>query len=125
MRSAVKVGFLCGLTFLLAACKSQTPPAQVLPVDAMRIQTREFSEFIQAEGTLTNPGFIQFRPQVSGLITQVLVNEGDPVHKGQVLVVVDHSVQRADLEIAQAQTLYLDLSLHCTNRHVSPRMHRK
>ena len=103
MPSAVKVVFLCGLTFLLAACKSQTPPAQVLPVDTKRIQTREFSEFIQAEGTLTNPGFIQFRPQVSGLITQVLVNEGDPVHKGQVLVVVDHSVQRADLETAQAQ----------------------
>ena len=55
------------------------------------IQPRQFAEIIQAEGTLVNPGYIELRPQVDGLITQVLVNEGDPVGIGQILVVLDNA----------------------------------
>ena len=64
---------------------------------------RDFDNVIQAEGTLTDPGYIQLKPQTSGLITQVLVKEGDPVRTGQILVVLDDAEERADLKTAQAQ----------------------
>ena len=103
LRSTLKVGSLGALTCLLSACQSQLPVLQVFPVDVSRIQTRDFAKSIQAEGTLKNPGYIQLKPQASGLITQVLVQEGDPVYRGQVLVVLDNAEQHADLRTAQAE----------------------
>ena len=103
MRLVVKVGFFCGLTCMIAGCQSKTPAPQAFPVDATRIQPRQFAEIIQAEGTLVNPGYIELRPQVAGLITQVLVNEGDPVRIGQILVVLDNAEQMAELKTAQAE----------------------
>jgi len=103
IRSAAKLGVLCGLTCMMAGCQRKTSAPQVFPVDATRIQTRQFAEIIQAEGTLTNPGFIILRPQVSGLITQVLVKEGDRVKTSQILVVLDNAEQIANLRTAQAE----------------------
>lgn len=42
------------------------------------------------------------RPQVSGTITQVLVEEGAHVHKGQVLFIIDQVPYRAALQKARA-----------------------
>ena len=81
-----------------------------------RIETRNFAEVIEAEGTLTNPGYIQLTPQGSGLITEVLVKEGDRV------VIEDDEVssQRGYYLIKQCSTgpftLCPDLRRHI--RHV-------
>tara|TARA_B100001121_G_scaffold305561_1_gene323300 strand:- start:1806 stop:2930 length:1125 start_codon:yes stop_codon:yes gene_type:complete len=109
MRLLAKVGFLCGLTCMMAGCHSKSPDPQAFPVDATRIKTRKFAEVIQAQGTLVNPGYIELRPQVNGLITQVLVKEGDSVTVGQVLVVLDNAEQIAELKTAQAQFKEADL----------------
>jgi len=106
---AVKVSFLCGISFAIASCQSQSPAPQAFPVDVTRIQTRDFAEAIQAEGTLINPGYIQLTPQVSGLISKVLVKEGDPVESGQVLVVLDNAQEVAEFKTAQAQFKEADL----------------
>ena len=103
LHSTLPVGLLCGVTCLISACQSQVATPQVFPVDVNRIQIRDFDQSIQAEGTLINPGYIQLKPQASGLITHVLVQEGDPVQRGQVLVVLDNAEQRADLRTAQAE----------------------
>ena len=103
MRLAIKVGLVCGLYSIVAACQSKVAAPQLIPVDATRIQMRDFENVIQAQGTLTDPGYIQLKPQTSGLITQVLVKEGDPVRTGQVLVVLDDAEERANLETAQAE----------------------
>ena len=103
MRLTVKVGFVCGLCCIMAACQEKIPAPQAFPVAATRVQARQFAEIIQAEGTLVNPGYIELRPQVSGSITQVLVNEGDPVRIGQILVVLDNAEQMAELRTAQEE----------------------
>ncbi len=46
---------------------------------------------------------INIYPEVPGPVTQVLVAEGQPVHKGDPLVTIDDSVQRATAEQLQAQ----------------------
>ena len=109
MRLAVKVGFICGLSFIMAGCHNKSSAPQALPVDVTRIETRNFAEVIEAEGTLTNPGYIQLTPQGSGLITEVLVKEGDPVTSGQVLVVLDNAQEIAEFKTAQAQFKEADL----------------
>lgn len=46
---------------------------------------------------------INIYPEISGPITQILVAEGQAVHKGDTLLTVDDSVQRATAEQQQAQ----------------------
>jgi len=55
-------------------------------------------ESVQAQGENIN-----IYPEITGPITQVLVAEGDRVHKGDVLLTIDDSVQRATAEQQQAQ----------------------
>ncbi|WP_114993787.1 efflux RND transporter periplasmic adaptor subunit [Synechococcus sp. UW179A] len=109
IRLAVKVGFICGLSCLMASCQTKSSAPQAFPVDVTRIQTRDFAKVIEAEGTLTNPGYIRLTPQVSGLITKVFVKEGDPVTSGQVLVVLDNAQEIAEFKTAQAQFKEADL----------------
>src|SRR5271166_1450532 len=55
-------------------------------------------ESVQAEGQNIN-----IYPEVSGPITQVLVAEGARVHKGDSLLTIDDSVQRATAEQQKSQ----------------------
>ncbi len=55
-------------------------------------------ESVQAQGENIN-----IYPEVSGPITQVLVAEGAHVHKGDLLLMIDDSVQRATAEQQQSQ----------------------
>ena len=93
----------------MAGCHNKSSAPQAFPVDVTRIQVRDFAEVIEAEGTLINPGYIKLTPQVSGLITKVLVKEGDSVTSGQVLVVLDNAQEIAEFKTAQAQFKEADL----------------
>jgi len=55
-------------------------------------------ESLQAQGENIN-----IYPEVTGPITQVKVAEGDRVHKGDILLTIDESVQRATTEQLQSQ----------------------
>ncbi len=63
-------------------------------------------ESVQAQGENIN-----IYPEVSGPITQVLVPEGARVHKGDVLLTIDDSVQRATTEQQQAQAQAAEATL--------------
>lgn len=45
---------------------------------------------------------VEIRPQVGGLITEIRINEGDTVRKGQILFVIDQIPYKAALETALA-----------------------
>lgn len=45
---------------------------------------------------------VEIRPQVSGTITKVCVEEGARVHKGQILFIIDQVPYKAALQKAQA-----------------------
>jgi len=51
---------------------------------------------------LTGRQIVEVRPQVSGCITRILTGEGEAVHKGQTLFVIDQVPYRAALEVAVA-----------------------
>ena len=52
--------------------------------------------------TLQGRQAVEVRPQVSGTITAIRINEGDVVRKGQVLFVIDQVPYQAALRSAQA-----------------------
>lgn len=52
--------------------------------------------------TLRGRQSVEVRPQVSGTITEICINEGDAVKRGQVLFVIDQVPYRAALETALA-----------------------
>ena len=51
---------------------------------------------------LTGRQIVEVRPQVSGIITRICINEGDEVRKGQTLFIIDQVPYRAALEGAMA-----------------------
>ncbi len=52
--------------------------------------------------TLRGRQYVEIRPQVNGIITEIRINEGDIVRKGQVLFVIDQVPYKAALETAVA-----------------------
>ena len=54
---------------------------------------------------------VEIRPQVSGMITEILIEEGESVHKGQVLFVIDQTSYKAAHEIAVANVKSAEAAL--------------
>lgn len=52
--------------------------------------------------TLEGQQLVEIRPQVSGTITKICFNEGDKVHKGQTLFILDQIPYQAAVEVADA-----------------------
>ena len=87
--------------FLLASCKEQRQSEG----EKYRIFTVEpVDQTLTTDYTATIRGrqFVEIRPQVSGMITDICINEGDAVHRGQTLFVIDQVPYKAALETAVA-----------------------
>ena len=54
---------------------------------------------------------VEIRPQVSGMITDILIEEGESVTKGQVLFIIDQTPYRAAHEIAVANVMSAEAAL--------------
>ena len=54
---------------------------------------------------------VEIRPQVSGMITDILIEEGESVRKGQVLFVIDQTPYKAAYEIAMASVKSAEAAL--------------
>ena len=54
---------------------------------------------------------VEIRPQVSGMITDILIEEGESVSKGQVLFIIDQTPYKAAYEIAVASVKSAEAAL--------------
>lgn len=85
---------------------------QQMPAPQIGTQTVAYSDIDLSQSypaTIKGKTDIEIRPQVSGFITQVLVDEGQHVNKGQTLFVLDQvqyqaAVDQAAAAVAAAQT---------------------
>jgi membrane fusion protein, multidrug efflux system len=87
------------------------PPISATMVEAAQVKTSTLAQGITAVGTLRSDESIVIRPEVAGRIAEILFQEGKPVRKGAALVRFDASVQRAELQQAEAN-LNLNKSKH-------------
>lgn len=87
---------------LLSSCKGEK---QEMPGEKYRIFTvSKTNQTLLSEypATLRGRQSVEIRPQVSGTITRICINEGDIVKQGQVLFVIDQVPYKAALETALA-----------------------
>ena len=79
------------------------PPAGfAMPVEAAPVRIDVAQRQIQAIGTLRSNESVIVRPEVAGRIVAINFQEGQRVRKGQVLVQLDASFERAELAQAEA-----------------------
>lgn len=95
--------FCLSFSFLVVGCSSQSKAPQSLPLYADTIVKNNFRQVVNAEGTIGNINAVPFKPSESGIVTQVLVEAGQKVKKGQILLVLEHQQQSAALDTARAK----------------------
>lgn len=71
-------------------------------VDAILVEEVSLARNVSAVGSLSSENSVMLRPEITGRIAVINFQEGGPVTQGQVLVELDSSVPRAQLEQAQA-----------------------
>ncbi|MBR5830647.1 MAG: efflux RND transporter periplasmic adaptor subunit [Tidjanibacter sp.] len=98
---------------LLSSCKEapkqQTSRERIYKTMTVKAANRTLTTAYAA--TISGCQTVEIRPQVSGMITDILINEGDFVSKGQVLFVIDQTPYKAAYEIAQANVKSAEASL--------------
>lgn len=87
--------------------------ASATPVKVVEAESRIVVEQIPLSGTLTADQGAQLSPSVEGLVTRVLVDLGDQVRRGQVLLELDPelaglAVKGAEADLAQANATLAD-----------------
>lgn len=103
----VKSCFLLLLCLLLSACESENstayPQKPSIPVVAVKPQIKNIPIYIESIGTLQPFVHIDVRPQLSGILQEVLIKEGDQVNRDQPLFKMDPLPYLIQLQQAEAQ----------------------
>ncbi|MDR2037660.1 MAG: efflux RND transporter periplasmic adaptor subunit [Bacteroidales bacterium] len=89
---------------IVISCKNKNQmPAQIQSeYKVLTITLSDKSLSTKYSASIRGRQDIEIRPQVSGLITEVRVKEGETVGKGQIMFVIDQVAYRAALETAKA-----------------------
>jgi membrane fusion protein, multidrug efflux system len=77
------------------------PPSSVT-VEAVKVATASLPQTITAVGSLRSDESVTVRPEVAGRISAIRFNEGQRVTKGATLVLLDPSINEADVQQARA-----------------------
>lgn len=78
-------------------------PGGPVPVEAQPVRVGDAQTSIDAVGTLISNESVVLRPEVAGRVTTINFTEGGMLGKGTVVVELDSSIERAELQQAMAQ----------------------
>jgi len=76
---------------------------RVAGVEVAKVEKMTLQDDAQSVGTLRSRQSVMLRPEVAGRISQIGFADGARVRKGQLLVQLDDTLQRAELSQARAQ----------------------
>lgn len=74
-----------------------------MPVKVVKVTEEDVPRFVTGIGSVLSLHSVIIRPQVDGILTKVLVKEGQTVKAGDLLATIDDRAIRASLEQAKAQ----------------------
>lgn len=103
---AVSAGLMAWLSTALSpkVQASDTPKAApAVPVRVIKAALQNLPSNLSAVGQVQALQQVLVRPQIEGVLTEVLFKEGQPVARGQVLARLDDRALRAQVEQAQAE----------------------
>ena len=110
-RTAIVILLLCGL--LATACKegTKTAPKGDTLYETLKVTLGDRTLSTGYSAAISGVQTVEIRPQVSGMITDILIEEGESVRKGQVLFIIDQTPYKAAYEIAVANVKSAEASL--------------
>lgn len=92
---------------LLTGCQSNQKTvhkkADAVPVLAVNPTVKDIPITIQSIGTLHPSIFVELRPEINGTVSEILIEEGYWVKKGDPLFIIDPKVYLAKVQEAEAQ----------------------
>ncbi|UVL55564.1 efflux RND transporter periplasmic adaptor subunit [Pseudomonas sp. B21-035] len=96
---------LAGIALWLGNRPTQEKSASTsaIPVRVVSVKQQDVPRFVSGIGSVLSLHSVVIRPQVEGLLTQLLVKEGQAVKQGDLLATIDDRSIRATLEQAKAQ----------------------
>lgn len=100
MEKKILAMFLVGL--VLYACKPSPVTQENATYKTMTVKPATHTLESEYTARLAGCQVVEVRPQVGGLITRICIGEGEKVHKGQVLFVIDQVPYKAALAEATA-----------------------
>jgi membrane fusion protein (multidrug efflux system) len=86
----------------IAELDTSTVVERTTKVKVEEVEASTFEHYVEITGTVTSEKNIMISAETNGQITDIKVEEGDEVTKGQILAVIDNETERRQLEEAQA-----------------------
>ena len=104
----IGVGIFC---LMASACNEKPAATASNEYKTLKVTTSDKSLSSTYSATIRGRQDIDIYPQVSGFITRLCVEEGQAVHKGQLLFIIDQVPYQAALQTAQANVAAAEASL--------------
>ena len=94
--------FLMPCLLAFASCQEKKQEKEALVYKTLKVERTSGAVRTKYSATMKGKETVEIRPQVSGLITKILTSEGQKVHKGQTLFVIDQVPFQAALGTAES-----------------------
>lgn len=109
------------IAFILAACTSPNDPTSSskedrIPVSVVHPCAQEITHYIETIGRLDPAASVTILPEGSGMITSILVREGQQVSKNEPLFSLDDAVQKLACQETEALLSSEKAALHLLER---------
>ena len=107
------LAFFAGLSLLAISCKETTKstPKGETYYETLEVSLSDRTLSTGYSAAISGVQTVEIRPQVSGMITESMIEEGESVRKGQVLFVIDQTPYKAAYEIAAANVKSAEAAL--------------
>ena len=106
------LAFLIGAIALSACNQTQVTTAQKENYyETMEVTLSDRTLTTGYSAAISGVQTVEIRPQISGMITDILIEEGESVSKGQVLFIIDQTPYKAAYEIAVANVKSAEAAL--------------
>ena len=92
-----------GLWYVLKPVTTRVVSPTATPVRVVNVMEQDVPRFASGIGTVLSLHSVVIRPQIDGILTKLLVKEGQLVKKGDLLATIDDRSIRASLDQARAQ----------------------
>lgn len=110
-----KIAFvsLAAAMMAMTGCRQgqQTAPQGETYYETLEISLSDRTLSTGYSAAISGVQTVEIRPQISGMITEILIEEGESVRKGQVLFIIDQTPYKAAYEIAAANVKSAEASL--------------
>src|ERR1700716_1975700 len=103
MKLVVSLGVALLLIANVGGKKATAPAPGPLPVNVVTVIEKEVNEWDEFTGRLEAVESVDIRPRVSGYITEVHIEAGAIIKKGDLLYVIDPRPYQADFDRAAAE----------------------